>query len=170
MRWRLTHPTQVQQVIQSRAALSSLSPLLVAQLSQHSTWHGWAGRSASAPIVVQKPVQHHPVAVRPVRTIRVAALQARSTQWAGSTTATFYLTGYVASGSRTATGTWPHWGTIAVDPRVIPLGTTVYIDGLGYFRAEDTGGGVIGRHIDVFCTSVSQAYGLTGYRAVTYTP
>ena len=30
--------------------------------------------------------------------------------------------------------------TIAVDPKVIPLGSRVYIDGYGVFIAEDTGG------------------------------
>lgn len=39
--------------------------------------------------------------------------------------------------------------TVAVDPAVIPLGSILYIDGLGWRVAEDTGGGVRGRHIDV---------------------
>ncbi|MBT9282021.1 MAG: DUF348 domain-containing protein [Hydrogenibacillus schlegelii] len=40
--------------------------------------------------------------------------------------------------------------TIAVDPTVIPLGSWVYIEGYGLYRAEDTGGGVRGRMIDLF--------------------
>ncbi|MEG2213524.1 MAG: G5 domain-containing protein, partial [Clostridiales bacterium] len=36
-------------------------------------------------------------------------------------------TAYTATGNRTATGTWPKVGTIAVDPKYIPLGTKVYI-------------------------------------------
>lgn len=39
--------------------------------------------------------------------------------------------------------------TVAVDPAVIPLGSILYIDGLGWRVAEDTGGGVRGKHIDV---------------------
>lgn len=39
--------------------------------------------------------------------------------------------------------------TIAVDPRVIPYGTRLMIDGIIY-TAEDRGGGVKGRHIDIF--------------------
>ena len=39
--------------------------------------------------------------------------------------------------------------TIAVDPRVIPYGTKVMINGTVY-TAEDKGGGVRGNHIDVF--------------------
>jgi 3D (Asp-Asp-Asp) domain-containing protein len=46
--------------------------------------------------------------------------------------------------------------SIAVDPRVIPLGSRVYVpayrhDGHGgWFIAQDTGGAVIGRHIDIY--------------------
>ena len=39
--------------------------------------------------------------------------------------------------------------TIAVDPRVIPYGTRVMINGVVYI-AEDKGGGVKGHHIDIF--------------------
>jgi len=39
--------------------------------------------------------------------------------------------------------------TIAVDTNVIPLGSTVVIDGKEYI-AEDTGGGIKGNKIDVF--------------------
>jgi 3D (Asp-Asp-Asp) domain-containing protein len=48
--------------------------------------------------------------------------------------------------------------SIAVDPRVIPLGSRVYIpayrhDGYGgWFVARDTGGAIRGRHVDVYRT------------------
>lgn len=44
------------------------------------------------------------------------------------------------------------WGTIAVDPKVIPLGTKLVIDGYdAVFTARDTGGKwVQGHHIDVY--------------------
>jgi 3D (Asp-Asp-Asp) domain-containing protein len=49
----------------------------------------------------------------------------------------------------TATGMKAGRGVIAVDPRVIPLGTRVYVDGYGYAVAADTGGAIKGNIIDV---------------------
>jgi uncharacterized protein YabE (DUF348 family)/3D (Asp-Asp-Asp) domain-containing protein len=58
----------------------------------------------------------------------------------------------------TYTGTTVTEGrTIAVDPKVIPLGWWVYIEGLGFRRAEDTGSAVKGNMIDVYYESESYA-------------
>lgn len=57
----------------------------------------------------------------------------------------------------TATGTQATVGrTIAVDPEIIPLGSKVIIDGIEY-TAEDTGGAVKGRKIDIFVGSYDEA-------------
>ncbi|MGE5626759.1 MAG: 3D domain-containing protein [Solirubrobacterales bacterium] len=61
---------------------------------------------------------------------------------------------------RTATGTRAKrnsggYSSIAVDPRVIPLGSKVYVEGYGYAIAEDTGGAIKGNVIDVFFNSSS---------------
>jgi uncharacterized protein YabE (DUF348 family) len=54
----------------------------------------------------------------------------------------------------TYTGTKVSEGrTIAVDPSVIPLGWWVYIEGIGFRRAEDTGSAVNGQKIDVYYDS-----------------
>jgi 3D (Asp-Asp-Asp) domain-containing protein len=59
----------------------------------------------------------------------------------------------------TATGTTARAGrTVAVDPKVIPLGSRVYIEGVGERIAEDVGGGVKGQHIDVYLGTVPQAF------------
>ena len=67
-----------------------------------------------------------------------------------------YYTAASAGGSTTATGTGVYKGIIAVDPRVIPLGTRMYVPGYGYGIAADTGGGVRGDCIDL-------AYGADDY-------
>lgn len=54
-------------------------------------------------------------------------------------------------GSRTATGHIPREGrTVAVDPKLIPLHSTIYVEGEGVYVAEDIGGGVKGKHLDVY--------------------
>jgi len=50
----------------------------------------------------------------------------------------------------TASGARAGWGTCAVDPSVIPLGTRFYVPGYGWCTALDTGPGVRGNHIDIF--------------------
>jgi len=65
-------------------------------------------------------------------------------------TITFEATAYTWTGYRTATGTWPSRGTVAVDPRVIPLGTELHIEGYGSAVAADTGGDIQGARIDLY--------------------
>ena len=52
----------------------------------------------------------------------------------------------------TASGVSTHWGAVAVDPNVIPLGSKLAIDGFDgmVFTALDTGGGVKGAWIDIW--------------------
>lgn len=49
------------------------------------------------------------------------------------------------------------YSTIAVDPRVIPLGSKVYVEGYGYALAVDTGGDIKGNRIDLFMLSENEA-------------
>ncbi len=67
-------------------------------------------------------------------------------------------TGYTWTGSRTATGTVPSWGTVAVDPSVIRYGTRLHIDGFGptVFVAEDTGH-ISGWWVDIYFPTRAQA-------------
>ena len=57
----------------------------------------------------------------------------------------------------TSTGTKPKWGTIAVDPKVIPYGTKVYIPMYDkVFIAEDCGGAIKGNKIDIYMNSTQE--------------
>lgn len=59
--------------------------------------------------------------------------------------------------STTATGRRPAKGVIAVDPKVIPLGTVVEIKDMGFFVAQDTGGKIKGNRIDIYFETKDQA-------------
>jgi len=51
----------------------------------------------------------------------------------------------------------PNLKVIAVDPRVIPLGSRVWVEGYGEAIAADTGGAIKGNKIDVFIPTEGQA-------------
>lgn len=79
---------------------------------------------------------------------------------------TAYTAGFESTGKNpgdpdygiTATGAHVKDGdTIAVDPNVIPLGTKVYIEGIGVRTAEDTGGAIKGNRIDVYMNDLNAA-------------
>lgn len=63
----------------------------------------------------------------------------------------------------TASGMKAQRGVIAVDPRVIPLGTRLYVESMdsypdyGYAIAGDTGGAIKGNRVDLFMDSYSEA-------------
>ena len=74
--------------------------------------------------------------------------------------ATAYNCNEPGLGTVTASGTTVHWGVVAVDRRVIPLGTKLYIvsnDGYcvyGFAIAEDTG--VRGERVDLYMNSIEE--------------
>lgn len=82
---------------------------------------------------------------------------------------TFVTTAYCyqCSGSITSTGVRPVVGTtIAVDPRVIPYGSTLRLEDmngnfLGYRIAQDTGGAIKGQRLDIYLNNDAecQAWG-----------
>ena len=58
----------------------------------------------------------------------------------------------------TASGTRAGFGTIAVDPKVIPMGSKIYIPGYGVGTALDTGGAIKGNKIDVCYMTKGEAF------------
>lgn len=78
---------------------------------------------------------------------------------------TAYTAGPESTGKRpgdpgygiTASGMKAQRGVVAVDTKVIPFGTKLYIQGYGYAIAGDTGGAIKGNKIDVFVDSYNEA-------------
>src|SRR5688572_2325819 len=66
---------------------------------------------------------------------------------------------HIGGNPRTSTGTIPRWGTVAVDPQVIPLGSRLLIEGFEgtTFVAEDTGSAVRGSIVDVWFDDLAAA-------------
>ena len=80
--------------------------------------------------------------------------------------ATAYTTEDPGCGLYTARGNRLRKGLVAVDPRVIPLGTRLYIVGYGPAVADDTGGAIKGNKIDLAYESRAEALQF-GRRMVT---
>lgn len=110
---------------------------------QEQVIHEFELNSPKKRVVVQnsKPITGEP--------LDLAALQVQSTF-------TVEATAYTYTGNRTATGVEPRQGLIAVDPKVIPLGSRVYVEGYGYAIAADTGGAILGNKVDVFFPSLRE--------------
>jgi len=58
----------------------------------------------------------------------------------------------------TKSGDLAVYGVVAVDPKVIPLGTWLYIEGYGKALASDTGGSIKGDRIDLCFNSVAECF------------
>ena len=59
---------------------------------------------------------------------------------------------------QTASGMKPQVGVVAVDPKVIPLGTKLYVEGYGNAIAGDTGGVIKGKRLDLFMNTNEECY------------
>lgn len=79
--------------------------------------------------------------------------------------------GLTSSGKKAVAGL-----TIATDPRVIPTGTRVYVEGIdskgkkysGVYVAQDTGGAIKGNKIDIFMSSYAECYSFGRRNMIVY--
>lgn len=153
------------------AFLLALVPLT--QVAKAGDLHREQGSSWHAPPIHLRAHPHRPMphADKHVRKlapvpIRIKEVGNFAVQRAYECTLTAYGPGYISTGKRPGD---PGYGitasgkvakprhTIAVDPGLIPLGSRVFIKGVGYRVAEDVGGAIKGRHIDVFFSNDDEA-------------
>lgn len=87
---------------------------------------------------------------RPSSDIRPKAFSPNVTPRTFPVRVTCYGPPQFPAGQHTATRRPVGDGSLAVDPRLIPLGSTVTLAGLGTFTADDTGGAIRGPHVDVW--------------------
>lgn len=111
----------------------------------------------------------HPIAKEEWKKADIAASQtvSRSTDSVEESVQTLIMesTAYTANcqgcSGITATGINLHENpdvkVVAVDPDVIPLGSTVWVEGYGYAIAADVGGGIDGKEIDVYFSDYNRA-------------
>jgi len=101
--------------------------------------------------VAKEPVDH--VTYCGIRTRDARALPSRSGSYDRVRELNMVATGYApwqgSSTGRCATGMRAGYGIVAVDPRVIPLHSVLYIEGYGYAIAGDTGGAIKHNRIDL---------------------
>ncbi len=119
-------------------------------------------------VEISREVVKETVTVKPVdRVVHTGTVKKKITSRGDTlrytTVKTFQATAYTHTGRATKTGVMPKKGYIAVDPRVIPLYKTVYVEFPrgwehlnGYYKAMDTGGAIKGNKIDVFMETEGQ--------------
>lgn len=79
--------------------------------------------------------------------------------------ATAYTAGFCCTGKHpghplygvTASGRMVEHGIVAVDPRIIPLGTRLYVENYGFALAADVGSAIRGMRIDLFMYDLADA-------------
>ncbi len=102
-------------------------------------------------VLVKKPVKQ----VVNVGTLQMVSRGGETIKF--SKVYTMSATGYTHTGNMTYTDIWPTVGIVAVDPKVIPLRTRLYIENYGYATAMDKGSAIKGNRIDLFFETKAEA-------------
>lgn len=145
----------------ARAAAGSLASAVASRTSYLSSLRRQVSRAQTQTIVAGAHA-----AIQKSRTLQPPTPPVKPPP-AGGRKLTVSATCYILKGT-TATGMPVGKGVVAVDPRVIPLGSKLYIPGYGPGVAADVGGGIKGAIIDLWYPSYAQC-AKWGRRTVTIT-
>lgn len=125
-----------------------------------SLYDGSNTQTQAKPLAVPAPKEAPAVQPAPPAPKAAPAPQVKAARQI-TVTATAYTASCAGCSGTTATGinikANPNAKVIAVDPSVIPLGSRVYVEGIGEAIAGDTGGAIKGNRIDVFIPSEQDA-------------
>ncbi|MGE5484199.1 MAG: G5 domain-containing protein [Ignavibacteriales bacterium] len=122
------------------------------------------GRLLKSQVISEKVLQQPSTQVVAIGTCGVISRGGQTIRFkkAMDVVATAYTPGPESTGSSadgyTATGLKAGYGIVAVDPRVIKLGSRLYVEGYGFAVAGDVGGAIKGARIDVCFESTKEAY------------
>jgi len=118
---------------------------------------------SSQPVVKKKPVATKPATSTSTPKATTPPVSTTPSRGSGRTLtmlATAYDPGPGSNGQWAGIsylGTPLHYGIVAVDPNVIPLGSRLYIEGYGEGYAADTGGAIKGNRIDLCFNTYEEA-------------
>ncbi len=132
-----------------------------------------SARSSSAETLASQAQQQTPKQTQPVAETSAAVsnattregslgevVAAKATEESFVAPPTRYMATAYSLRGRTASGRMVSKGLIAADPRVLPLGSRVRVEAGSYsgeYLVADTGGGVKGKHIDIWIPSSRDA-------------
>ena len=144
-----------------RRLVNAGSPQIGWVTERLTTWNGVVVDRQTISHEVVRPAQRGLMLVGTPKTL--AQFRAAFPGRAYATALTMIATAYTANSATaaptgyTATGILARQGVVAVDPRVIPLGTRLFVPGYGIAIAADTGGAIVGDRIDLCMDSYGDA-------------
>ena len=138
-----------------------MSPLIV----------GWPKIMATAIVAVAFVLIYQVTIVDSRYAARQAVLRETSAVPSPGARLRFTATAY-CKGEVTASGVWPRTGVAAADPTLLPVGSVIQVVDVppytGIYTIMDTGPWVLGRHIDIYMWSCTEAVAF-GRRSVEVT-
>lgn len=147
--------------VKSGDTLSAIAKKQKVTVSQIKTWNHLKSDLIKVNQVLQiKPTTKKKTTTKKTTTKKTTA-KAATPYKVIKMKATAYTGSCKGCSGKTATGIDlkknPKAKVISVDPKVIPLGSKVYVEGYGYAIAGDTGGSLKGNKIDVFIPNQKNA-------------